>query len=412
MLYNYRERSLSPVVVATDGTTPTGDAFGRIRVASPETLFDSKQLFNAQPLFWDDAQTSGGGTSTAHSTATAASTISVGASTAGTRVRQTFQRFNYQPGKSQLVMMTGVLGAGATGITRRIGIFDADNGLFFQLSGTTLSVVRRSKVTGSVVDTPITQSSWNVNKMDGTGFDGRTLDTSKAQIFFIDFEWLGVGSVRFGFVIDGVMYPVHQMHHANSLATVYMSTPNLPLRYEITNSGAGAAASLVHICSTVISEGGSQALGLLGSVSTAGTHLDANADGTLYALIGVRLKAATVAARIDILDVNVLTETATPFEWQLLFNPTVASTFTYGDVTNYSIQKALGATANTVTDGTLLASGWVAASATARGAASTQLDNAIRLGVKLDGTLDTIVLCVRPLGANADIQGSINFREW
>lgn len=396
----------------SEGGKASVDAFGIKRVSQPETIFDSKQLFDAQPLFWDDQETSGGGTGSAHSTALAASTMTVGATTAGTRVRQTYMRFNYQPGKGQRIEMTGVLGAGAAGITRRIGYFDANNGLYFQLSGSTLSVVRRSSATGSPVNEVVNQSDWNVDKLDGTGLSNITIDTSKAQIFFFEFEWLGVGSVWFGIIVNGERIYCHKMNHSNVIATVYMSTPNLPLRYEISNDGTGAAASLVHICTTVISEGGSQARGILGSVSTAGTHLDANADGTLYALIGIRLKAANLSASIDLLDVNMLAETATSFEWNILLNPTVAGTFTYADVTNYSIQRALGATANTVSGGTLLESGWVASSAAARGGTTVGLKNDRRLGAAIDGTRDEIVLCVRPLATNADIQGSINFREW
>ena len=107
-----------------------------------------------------------------------------------------------------------------------------------------------------------------------------------------------------------------------------------------------------------------------------------------------------------------LAETATSFEWQVLLNPTVAGTFNYADVTNYAVQRALGVTANTVTGGTLLASGWVASSAAARGGTQVGLDNARRLGSSIAGVADTVVLCVRPLANNADIQGSINFREW
>ena len=90
----------SKVSFASGATT---DAFGRLRISEPFTIFDSKQLHNNQPLFWDDAETSGTGTSSAHSSARASTTISVSATTAGKRVRQSLQRFNYQPGKSQLV---------------------------------------------------------------------------------------------------------------------------------------------------------------------------------------------------------------------------------------------------------------------------------------------------------------------
>ena len=76
----------------------TLDAFGRSRVSEPYTVFDSKQLGSNQSLFWDDQETSGSGTSSDYSEDTSSTTLTVSATTAGTRVRQTFQRFNYQPG--------------------------------------------------------------------------------------------------------------------------------------------------------------------------------------------------------------------------------------------------------------------------------------------------------------------------
>lgn len=163
--------------------------------------------------------------------------MSVGATTAGVRARQTRMRFNYQPGKGQEVILTGVFGAGQAGITKRIGYFDTNNGLFFQLSGTTLSVVRRTSTSGSPVDNVVTQANWNIDKLDGTGASGVTLDLTKTQIMIIEFEWLGVGRVRYGFDIDGKIIFVHQLFNANNLTEVYISTPNLPVKYEIANDG-------------------------------------------------------------------------------------------------------------------------------------------------------------------------------
>jgi len=157
---------LSTLTLETNN--PTGDAFGRLRVSSPTTLFDSKQLFDAQPLLWDDQETSGSGTGSTHSTNTVSTTMTVGATTAGVRVRQTFQSFNYQPGKSQLILLTGVMNktGGGTGINRRIGMFNAKNGLFFEDAEGTLNVVRRTYVTGSAVDNKVAQSAWNLDKLD------------------------------------------------------------------------------------------------------------------------------------------------------------------------------------------------------------------------------------------------------
>lgn len=407
------------------------DSFARTRVSSPQTLFDSKQIFDKLPLLWDDQEVSGSGTDSVHDADTACTEISVADATAGKRTRQTFRRFNYQPGKSQLVMLTFAKFDTLSGITKRVGYFDDDNGLFFQSADGVLSVVRRSNATGTPVDEVVEQADWTLYKLDGTDdpfdnavltaqsqilqevelggdLDGSpiTLDPAMSQIGLIDFEWLGVGTARMGFVIDGHIYYVHTFLNANVRDTVYMSTPNLPLRYEIESTG-GAASSLATICSSVISEGGSQKTGVIRSVSSGNVQCDADAADTLYAAIGIRLKAAYVGATVELERFSMLVETNDAFEWSLWWNPTVAGTFTYGDQTNSSVQTALGSTTNTVTGGTLIDSGY----ASTASSVSHSLTNALLMGAAIDGTVDEVVLCVRPIGTNADIQSTLTWRE-
>lgn len=396
----------------------TGDAFGRLRTSQPETLFDSKQIFDNQPLFWDDQETSGTGTSSTHSVDTASTTLSVSATTAGTRTKQTFQRFNYQPGKSQLAYLTGVLASGGgTGIIRRAGLFDDDNGVFFEDNAGTLRAVVRTSTSGSPVDNATASTSWNIDPMDGTGPSGITLDLTKAQILVIDFEWLGVGRVRFGFNVDGVTYYCHEVLNANNVSTVYMSTPNLPVRYQIINDGTGAASTLVQICSSIQSEGGAKGIGVVRSSSTDGTHVDANTKNTWYAIKGIRLKSGYIGATVDILSIDLQLQTASSqIHWALFLNPTVAGTFTYGDETNSAVQSASGATANTVTGGIMLESGFLESAGVASGSAgslNTEVRNLLTLGSAINGTVDEIVLCAKPIGGstNVDVEGSITWQE-
>jgi hypothetical protein len=400
----YMEQMLSRMItfvnLETLASSPKRDSFGRQRTSSPFTLFDSKLLGDRRDLFWDDQEVSGSGTGTTYSSARASETLSVSDATAGNRTRQTFQRFNYQPGKSMLINQTFVFSEGASGITRRVGYFNDDNGLFFQQDGEDLSFVIRTKVSGVVVDNVYPQSTWNIDTL-------ADLDITKAQILYIDFESLQVGSVRFGFVIDGAIRYAHVQHHANRIDSAYFSTPNLPLRYEIENDGTGPAATLECICSTVISEGGQEETGVTRSASTEGTHLNANAANTLYALIGYRQKADHLDSIVNLTRFSVLAETLDDFEWQIVLNPTVAGTFTYSDETNSAVQTAKGTTANTVTGGTILSAGFSASN-------SGQVipENTFRwIGSAIDGTRDELVLCVRPLSNNADIQGSISWRE-
>lgn len=406
--------------------TPSIDAFGRWRVSHPDTIFDSKNIFDDdglaanvenQPLLFDNQETSGGGTSTAYNANESSQTIAVSATTAGTRVRQTRMRFNYQPGKSQLVMMTATIGAGGTGITGRVGLFDANDGLFFESDDGVLYVTRRTSTSGTPVDNRVAQANWNVDTMDGNGASGITIDPTKTQILWIDYEWLGVGRVRMGFVIDGKLYTCHQFLNTNNLALVYMKTPNLPIRYEISNDGTGAAGSIDCICASVISEGGSQDLGITRYASTAGTQVATNAENTMFAVLGIRLKAEYLGATIKILNAALQLQTANiTAEWALFFNPTVAGTFTYADQANSAVQIAKGATTNTVTNGIQIAGGFIESTSPATGSSgsgSKGIDSALRLGSIIDGTPDTIVLAVRPVGGDstADFEGSLTWRE-
>ena len=397
--------------------SPDIDASGRLRVSEPHTIFDSKQIFDNQPLFWGEALETGGGISAAHYVDEAATTFTSTINTAGKFTRQTFMRFNYQSGKGQKVTMTVVLdlSGGGTGVERRVGLFDDENGLFFEDNAGVVGVTLRSKVTGSVVDTTVAQTSWNLDKMAGSGPSGLTADFAKGQIFVIDFEWLSLGRVRFGLKIGGKVHYVHQFLSTNEIASAFMSTPNLPLRYQMITTGSSPASTMMCICTDVVSEGGVSDLGVLRYKSTEGAHVDAATNDIVYAVVGIRLKATHVGATVNVVDISIAEHVGSKeFEWMLIFNPTVAGTFTYGDETNSAIQTALGATANTVTGGTIITGGYGSSAQKGGETVAAAVENALRLGVAIDGTtLDTTVLCVRPVAATAglDVEGSITWRE-
>lgn len=389
------------------GTSATKDSFGRGRVSMPYTLFDSKLLGDNRSLFWDDQAVSGTGTSSTYTANKSSVLLAVSATTAGRRVRQTKQRFNYQPGKSLAIFFTGVVGSGASGITKSWGYFDDKNGVFFQNDDGVLQVVKRSYTSGAAVDTKVTQSSWNLDKMDGTGESGITLDLTKSMIFVIDIEWLGVGSVRYGVVVDGVLYYVHQMNHSNVIAGVYMTTPNLPIRFEIENDGTGAASDIEEICCTVISEGGSEATGITRYKSTEDKSLDAATAGSLYGILGIRLKTTHLDNVVKVKNFNIIATTNDDFEWQLVLNPTVGGVFTYADETNSPVQTATGSAATTITGGTRVGGGY----GRSGDVAGNILESLYYIGSQIDGTRDEMVLCVRSVSPNADFLAGWTWSE-
>lgn len=388
------------------------DGFGRLRVSNPLSLFDGKTLISAKNTrTWDDTAASGSGTSSTFDANRASVTLGVGATTAGKRVRQTNQRFAYVPGLSQLALITFVHGALATGITRKIGLFDDKNGIFLNTTGTsTVQLVRRTYVGGSASDTAaVDQVDWNLDPMDGTGPSGIDLDFEKAQILVIDYEWLGVGRVRVGFNVAGVTYYAHEFRNANNLTSVYMSSPNLPIRYEIENSGAGQAASLECICSAVITEGGQNATGRPFGVANAALRTTLNGSGaTRYALLAIRIAAANAAfGKIVPSSFSICGSTVNDYyAWELVLNPTIAGSPTWSTITDSVVEWVDGTSANTVTGGSILASGVGFSQA----AVGFDASNIIGPGISRAGTPQTLALVIRPY-ANMDGVAGINWLE-
>jgi len=383
------------------------DAFGRFRISQPQTLFDSKLLVADQPLLWDDQQTSGTATST-YSAANVSMTLAVNNLTAGTRVRQTKRRFNYQPGKSQLVFMTFTLGAGASGITKRVGYYDQSNGMFLEsLNGETALVLRKN-----TVDARVVKANWNIDIMDGTGPSGIALDFTKSQILMIDFEWLGVGSVRFGFVIDGQVFYVHQQQHANRIATVYTASPNCPVRYEISNSGTGPAASLECICCSVNAEAGYEAVGLVRTVDRDITGITTNNDANIYSILGIRLKSTYLMATVYVENYAVIAVGTTIFRQALLLNPTVAgAALTWTSVADSAIEFTLPVVGNTLTGGTILQSGYSITTTGTKLAADIKTANFLTLGSTIAGVSDTIFVAIQRITGADTYYAAVTYRE-
>ena len=242
--------------VRIDLNSPSADAFNRLRVSNPVNLFEVQHQYDVQPLLWT-TQLTGSGTAV-HLPNESSVRMRV-ENASESVVRQTLSYMHYQPGESQQIMMTFVAPALEAGITRRLGYFDGANGVFFQTVASAASLVLRSSITGAASGTVVAQADWNIDSFDGSGPSGQTLDVAKMQIFTIDLEWLGTGRVRTGFVLDGTTYYAHQFLNANKQSTVYMTTANLPIRFEISSATGTVSGNydLHQICAMVVSEGGS-----------------------------------------------------------------------------------------------------------------------------------------------------------
>jgi len=334
----------------------SSDAFGRLRISEAFTLFDSSHRYADNGL-WVESIT--GTASSSFSANEGVVNLSVGTVNGNQIIRETVRVFAYQPGKSLLNMNTFVMGAAKTNLRQRVGYFGNDNGFYLEREGSNVYLVERSIVTSSVVNTRVAQADWNQDKLDGTGPSKITLDLSKAQILYSDMEWLGLGTVRMGFVIDGVFVPAHNFHHANLVTTTYITTASLPLRYEMTNIGTTASSStLKQVCSTIISEGGYELRGLQQAVGTPITASRSTlASGAFLPVVSIRLKSTRLDGIVILTAISLLGDgSSNNYNWQVQANLTTTGGTWISAGANSSVEYNLTGTA--ITAGRVLASGF------------------------------------------------------
>jgi len=341
----------------TNANSMAIDAFGRQRVSSPLTLFDSSHRYKDNGL-WATSTASGG--AAVFSTNEGLVNLNVNTTNGSQVLRETLKVFSYQPGKSLLVFNTFVMAPAQTNLRQRVGYFGTDNGIYLQLNNQTLSFVERSIVTGIVTESVVNQSAWNVDTLDGNGPSGVVLDITKAQILFMDIEWLGEGTVRVGFIIDGVFLLCHKFNHANLVTSTYITTASLPIRYEITNTGVTANSStLKQVCSTAISEGGYE---LRGGQQAVGTPITTPrtfaAAGTFYPMVGIRLKSTRLDGIAILTAVSILgLGNGKNYAWRVIQGATITGGAWVSAGVDSSVEYNL--TGTSAAGGRVLAQGYV-----------------------------------------------------
>jgi hypothetical protein len=339
--------------------TTAGDAFGRLRTSSPLTLFDSSHRYHDNGL-WATATGTGG--TYAFSSGEGLMNLNVTTASGAKVLRETKKVCSYQPGKSLQIMNTFVMASGQANRRQRVGYFGTDNGLYVELSGvSTPAFVERNSVSGSVNETRVPQANWNVDTLDGNGPSGFTLDITKAQIHWIDIEWLGLGTVRTGFVINGQLVHCHSFHHANLISSTYMTTASLPLRYEIENLGATASSgTLKQVCSTVLSEGGYELRGAQSTVTIpVASPYDLTNASTYYPVISLRLNSSYLDAIVILTAISIMgiTNNAS-YSWKVVAGGTTSGgTWASGGV-NSAVEYNISGTSFSDTNSRSLAAGF------------------------------------------------------
>jgi hypothetical protein len=393
------------------------DSFGRLRVSEPYSLVSTKAVGNTPELLCSNAVT---GSGVATYTVNRSSTYLTVGTAVGTATRQTKIRGIYQPGKSQFAKATFIMAPGQANLVQQVGYFDTNDGVFLQLSGTTLAVVLRSSVSGSPVDTAVAQNTWNIDKFDGTGPSGLTLDITKPQILAVDLQWLGVGRVRVGFVINGTFYYAHQFQGSNgSFTSVYMKNPNLPIRWFIQATGTVTGTpQLEAICGDVASEGGvDNTFGNFSSADNAGTGISV-ANGAWAELLAIRLQSSfTSFSSIFLQQLTISTDVAKNATgsalYRVVLNPSGVTGGAWSSLTNSVCEKnttrtgATGAANASGPAGIILDAGYFGPEAVADISKA-----AIPLGIDLAGNLDVYSLQVLNISlGTTNFYGTLTWRE-
>lgn len=419
--------------IKIDGTTKEAqtlyDAFGRQRISQPYTIWDSKTINGNEELFWDDQEVSGSGTTSSFLTNKSSYNLKVSSNTAGHRVRQSKMRGNYQPSKSQLMLLTILVGEGNLGITKRWGVFDDKNGLFFQLKDGVFSVGVRTNTSGTSVDNIIEQQNFNFDKLDGTGYSDYNINFNTSIIFFIDFEWLGVGKIRYGIVDKGKYIICNTIDNSQTLLLdeiVYLSNPSLPIRYEIINDGTGIESDLYTICSAIQSEGGQDDTSLQTYISRGSNILTLGATNLFTPVISLRLKSLSnngtapdveaLTTKIKINNIDTLITTNINFEWRLYLNPIFdgVDNANWVNIINSSIQYDISRDAtNTITDGFIISGGYGSSTNQIKSNISQDIKSYLSMGGNIDRTTDEMVLAIADMDAGGgSAYGAISFTEY
>lgn len=371
------------------------DAFGRQRFSEPFMLFDSTLRYTKRTDQWYEAVTGAG---TTNYIANESSLDLIVTTASGDSVlRRTKRDMPYQPGKSLLVLQSFKGAELKSGLVQEVGLFDDDNGVMVRASGLSLQFVIRSKASGAIVEDVVNQASWNLNTLP-------ELDFGKAQIFTADLEWLGVGRVRCGFVIDGEIVYCHEFNHANNVETVYMTTATLPLSYRLANNSTTTSSSTMkQICCSAASEGGYEPGGPIYAGGAGLTGLSSITSETMVAAI--RMASGRTDNVILPSQIDVATDGNAIAQWRLYLNPTISGSWNNADNGRGNVQVMSG---GTISSGTIIAAGLVSGKNTVEFSPESALS--LSLGKDATGNSDVLALTIQCDSA-MKATGFIGWRE-
>lgn len=393
--------------------TASIDSFSRLRVANPTFLFDAQFTYDLNPLLYEQI-TNGSGASISHDATNRMAVMTFSSTaTGGKAYMQSYEWIPYQPGRSQLFLITFNMIAAVTNCKKFVGIGDDANGIRYELDGSTKQFKIYSDT--GLGDEAVTQSSWNLDRLDGTGPSGITLANDKTNILVIDFQALYVGRVRVGFDIGGKIVFAHEFLHANASLYPYIQNASLPIICGMTCTGT-VTTTMNFICATAISEGGAtEPVGYQFSQEGSGTA----GNSARAHILSIRPKTTfnSIANRItpQIEAVDILVTGNTAIYWELVVGQAISGTTAFNDVnTNYSAMEynTLGTISGS--PALVIASGYVPASATIKGTGLERIRNRVPITLDAAGAvraLGTLSVIATGLGATSACRAALDWTE-
>jgi hypothetical protein len=395
--------------------SPNLDAFSRLRVSNPLILHNAQFTYDLTPIIFEQI-TNGSGASIAHDTTNRCALMTFSSTPIGGKAyMQSYEYLPYQPGRSQLALVTFNMIASVANVLKFAGYSDGVNGVEFQLNGTTKQFTVYSG--SGLGNETVTQTNWNLDKLDGTGPSGITLDITKTQILVIDIQALYVGRVRVGFDMGGQIVYAHEFLHANLALYPYIQSANLPIRCGMTCTGT-VSTTMNFVCSAVISEGGAEDINVFGytfetnasrTVAVAGTQLMTIRPKTTFNGIANRM-------RVGYIDVEILNlgSTNENIRWDLCVGQAITGG-SWADVnTTYSsVEVNTGATLSG-SPPIIIDSGWVTVGGNSKGLVNTAVISRYPMTLDAAGanrTMGSLTLKVTALSGTPTIYAGVKFRE-
>lgn len=383
--------------------TPQVDAFSRFRTSQLNSILEIKHVYDKNPLLIDELLN---GNATSNWVPEHSDIEMNVLQNSDYVIRQTKGRGVYAPGKGGLFEATFMHFQIQSNIIKRVGYFSSDSsapytggfdGFFLESNGNTGDVTFQVWRTGTQIHS-IPVSAWRSDVVDPA-----TIDWQKDQLFWCDFQWLGVGRIRAGLVMPGKGFVQFvEACSANTMEDPFMTNPNQPIRYEIRQLGSGPSlpeyGSFHQLCAHYAIEGSQNSLGKAASIINS-TERTLATPGLKYPLIGYRVGSTWKGANIILDSLFALNQvTGTDYLITVEMNPGITGgSPTFVPLVNTPVEWSQGNGSYTVNSTGIILKSYIGKGNAATTDNYSMVDNLIRPGVCINGVKDEVWICVTPL---------------